>query len=212
MTKGITRERIVAAALELLDEKGMDALTVRALATRLDVRAPALYWHVRNKQELLDEMATEVMRRVTGALAAIPPGDGWRDDLAAYARVLRSEYLLHRDGARIFSGTRITDPDVVRMKEPWFERWTAHGWKPADADDAIDVVTAFVVGFVIEEQERRQSAETDPTRYSITQRDAWLGEGASLVKEAAHLLDDGDQRFERHLDIVLEGLAARLGS
>jgi AcrR family transcriptional regulator len=212
MTKGITREQIVTAALELLDDKGMDGLTVRALASRLDVRAPALYWHVRNKQELLDEMATEVMRRVTGALAAVPPGDGWREDLASYARVLRSEYLLHRDGARTFSGTRITDPDVVRMKEPLFERWTASGWKPADADDAVDLVTAFVVGFVIEEQERRQAAETDPTRYSATGRDAWLGEGASLVKEAGHLHDDGDQRFERHLDIVLEGLAARLGS
>lgn len=209
MTKGITRERIVAAALELLDETGMDALTVRALASRLDVRAPALYWHVRNKQELLDEMATEVMRRVAGAVAAVLPGDGWRDDLAAYARVLRSEYLLHRDGARIFSGTRITDPDVVRMKEPLFERWAECGWKPADADDAIDLVTAFVVGFVIEEQERRQSAETDPSRYSSDQRDAWLGEGASLVKEAGHLQDDGDRRFERHLGMILDGIAAR---
>ncbi|MDQ7809351.1 TetR/AcrR family transcriptional regulator C-terminal domain-containing protein [Amycolatopsis sp. A133] len=209
MTKGITRERIVTAALELLDEKGMDALTVRALATRLDVRAPALYWHVRNKQELLDEMATEVMRRVTGALAAIPPGDGWREDLGSYAHVLRSEYLLHRDGARIFSGTRITDPDVVRMKEPWFERWAAAGWKPADADDAIDVVTAFVVGFVIEEQERRQAAGTDPARFSLAERDAWLGENAPLVKEAGRRCDEGDQRFERHLGIVLDGLAAR---
>jgi AcrR family transcriptional regulator len=209
MTKGITRERIVTAALELLDDKGMDGLTVRALATRLDVRAPALYWHVRNKQELLDEMATEVMRRVTGTLSAVPPGVGWRDDLAAYARVLRSEYLLHRDGARTFSGTRLTDPDVVRMKEPWFERWSAHGWSPADADDAIDLVTAFVVGFVIEEQERRQAAETDPARYSAARREAWLGEGASLVKEAGQLHDDGDQRFDRHLGIVLDGLAAR---
>jgi AcrR family transcriptional regulator len=209
MTKGITRERIITTALELLDDQGMDALTVRALAARLDVRAPALYWHVRNKQELLDEMATEVMRRVSSAFAAVPPGGGWRDDLTAYARVLRSEYLLHRDGARIFSGTRITDPDVVRMKEPLFERWTAAGWKPVDADDAVDVITAFVVGFVIEEQERRQSTETDPTRYSITERDAWLGEGASQVKEAGHLQDDGDRRFERHLGIVLDGLAAR---
>ncbi|WP_053720344.1 TetR/AcrR family transcriptional regulator C-terminal domain-containing protein [Saccharothrix sp. NRRL B-16348] len=210
MTKGITRERIVTAALELLDDKGMDGLTVRALATRLDVRAPALYWHVRNKQELLDEMATEVMRRVTGTLAAIPPGAGWRDDLAAYARVLRSEYLLHRDGARTFSGTRLTDPGVVRMKEPWFERWAASGLTSAEADDAVDLVTAFVVGFVIEEQERRQAAETDPARYSVDQREDWLGEGASLVKEAGRLHDDGDQRFERHLDIVLDGLAARL--
>jgi TetR/AcrR family tetracycline transcriptional repressor len=212
MTKGITRERIVTAALELLDDQGMDALTVRALASRLDVRAPALYWHVRNKQELLDEMATEVMRRVAGAFAAVPPGDGWRDDLAAYARVLRSEYLLHRDGARIFSGTRISDPDVVKAKEPWLARFTAAGFTLAEADDATDLVTAFVVGFVIEEQERGQSAETDPGRYSLAERDAWLGEAVELVKAAGHLRDDGDQRFERHLGIVLDGLAARLGS
>jgi hypothetical protein len=95
------------------------------------------------------------------------------------------------------------------MKEPLFERWAESGWKPADADDAVDLVTAFVVGFVIEEQERRQAAGTDPSRYSIDQRDAWLGEGASLVKEAGHLQDDGDRRFERHLGMVLDGIAAR---
>jgi AcrR family transcriptional regulator len=211
VAKGISRERIVAAALELLDEKGMEGITVRALAARLDVQAPALYWHVRNKQELLDEMSTVVMRRVTGALSEIPPGAGWRDDLAAYARVLRSEYLLHRDGARIFSGTRISDPDVVKAKEPWLAHFTAAGFTLAEADDATDLVTAFVVGFVIEEQERAQSAEADPARYSLAERDAWLGEDAELVKAAGHLRDDGDQRFERHLGIVLDGLAARLG-
>ncbi|WP_405466517.1 TetR/AcrR family transcriptional regulator C-terminal domain-containing protein [Streptomyces jietaisiensis] len=211
MAKGITREQIVTAALDLLDNEGMDALTVRALASRLDVRASALYWHVRNKQELLDEMATEVMRRVAGALAAVPPGDGRRDGLTAYAGVLRSEYLLHRDGARMFSGTRITDPAVVRMKEPSFARWAASGWRPADADDAIDLVTAFVVGFVIEEQEMRQAAGADPSRYPIDQRDAWLGEGASLVKEAGHLHDEGDRRFQRLLGMILDGIGARPG-
>lgn len=209
MAKGVSRERIVAAALELLDEKGMEGITVRALAARLDVQAPALYWHVRNKQELLDGMSTVVMRRVTEALATIPPGAGWRDDLAAYARVLRAEYLRHRDGARTFSGTRISDPAIVRAKEPWLARLTSAGFTLAEADDAIDLVSAFVVGFVIEEQERRQSVDTDPARYSLRDRDAWLGEGADLVKAAGHLRDDGDQRFERHLGIVLDGLAAR---
>ena len=210
MTKGITRERIVTAALELLDGQGMDALTVRALATALDVRAPALYWHVRNKQELLDEMATEVMRRVGIALSMIGPFTDWRDDLSAYARVLRGEYLKHRDGARIFSGTRLSDPDVLHTKEAWFARWTAAGMTLLEADDAVDLATAFVVGFVIEEQERRQSAEADPTRYSLGERDAWLGEGSSLVREAGHARDDGDERFERQLGIVLDGIAARM--
>ncbi|RBQ17518.1 TetR family transcriptional regulator [Spongiactinospora rosea] len=209
MAKGITRERLVRVALELLNEKGMDALTVRALASRLGVGAPALYWHVRNKQELLDEMSTFVMRRVIGALSAITGGAGWRDDMAAYARVLRSEYLLYRDGARIFSGTRFSDPEVVKAKEPWLGRLTAAGFSLAAADDAIDLVTAFVVGFVIEEQERGQSAGADPARYSLAGRDAWLGEGADLVKAAGHLRDDGDQRFERQLGVLLDGLAAR---
>ncbi|MGW5749526.1 TetR/AcrR family transcriptional regulator C-terminal domain-containing protein [Nocardia rhamnosiphila] len=210
MAKGITREQIVAAALELLNEHGMDALTVRALASRLEVKAPALYWHVRNKQELLDEMATFVMRRVTDALAVIPPGGDWRDAIAAYARVLRSEYLLHRDGARIFSGTRIADPAVVKAKEPWLERLTATGFSLTEADDTLDLVTAFVVGFVIEEQERGRSTGSDPARYSLAGRDAWLGEGAELVKAAGHLRDDGDRRFERQLGVLLDGLAARL--
>src|SRR5688572_4384934 len=187
----------------------MDAITVRALAARLDVRPPTLYWHVRNKQELLDEMGTTVMRRVTTALAEIPADGGWRADLAAYARILRSEFLLHRDGARIFSGTRVADPDVVRSKEPLFERWTAEGMTLTDADDAAEIVTAFVVGFVIEEQERLQSAQADPARYSLAERDAWLGADVARVKEAGHLRDDGDERFERHLGVVLDGLAAR---
>ncbi|GAA3925931.1 TetR/AcrR family transcriptional regulator C-terminal domain-containing protein [Actinoplanes auranticolor] len=210
MAKGITRQRIVAAALELLNDQGMDALTVRALASRLGVGAPALYWHVRNKQELLDEMATFVMRRVTDAVSAIPPGTGWREDVAAYARMLRSEYLLHRDGARIFSGTRIADPDVVKAKEPWLARVTAAGFTLTQADDAVDLVTAFVVGFVIEEQERAPAAGADPDRYSLAGRDAWLGDGAELVKAAGHQRDDGDPRFERQLGVILDGLAAQL--
>jgi AcrR family transcriptional regulator len=210
VAKGITRNRIVEAALELLDEKGMEGITVRALAARLDVQAPALYWHVRNKQMLLDEMATVVMRRVVEALSTVPPTVGWRDALAAYARILRTEYLRHRDGARVFSGTRVSEPDVVRAKEPWLARLTEAGFPLSGADDALDLVTAFVVGFVIEEQDRSRPDDTEPPRYALEGRDAWLGEGVELVKEAGHLRDDGDARFERHLGIVLDGLAAGL--
>lgn len=211
MAKGITRDRIVAAALDLLDEKGIDAVTVRALAARLDVKAPALYWHVRDKQELLDEMSTVVHQRVAGALAASPPDVDWREASATFARVLRAEYLLHRDGARTFSGARITDPEVLRTLEPLLARLIADGFDLAGATDAVDLVTAFVVGFVIEEQERRQSAEADQTRYSLAERDAWLGEDVPLVKAAGYVRDDGGQRFERHLGLLLDGLAAQLG-
>ena len=209
MTARLSRESIVAAALDVLDEQGIDGVTVRAVAARLDVKAPALYWHVRNKQELLDEMGTEIQRRVNAAadLGRVT-GRSRREYLAGYARALRTEYLAHRDGARTFSGTRLASPEVLRAQEPWFESWTAAGLDLADAIDAGEVVTAFVVGFVIEEQERRQS---DDARYSLATRDAALGAGAPLAMAAGHARRGAEERFERQLDLVLAGLDARFG-
>ena len=207
MSKGLTRQRIVAAALELLDEEGIDRLTVRALAQRLDVKPPALYWHVRDKQELLDEMGTEIQRRVNAAIDRLPADIALEPGLAEYARILRREYLEHRDGARTFSGTRITDPVVLRAQEPWLERWVGAGVSLTDVVDAAELVTSFVVGFVIEEQERSQSSQE---RYSVDVRDEALGQGVPLVVAAGHVRGDGESRFERQLGIVLDGVAGLL--
>lgn len=199
----MTRADIVQAALDLLDEKGIDAVTVRAVATRLGVKAPALYWHVENKQTLLDEMGTEIQRRVINRLRD-QPMQAWPDSVAAYARVLRREYLAHRDGARTFSGTRLTDPDVLRAQEPWLEQIVDSGIALAKAVRAIEFVTAFVVGFVIEEQERLQSGEP---RYSLAERTAMLGDDVPLVVEAGKILfGDREQRFERNLEAVVDAL------
>jgi TetR/AcrR family tetracycline transcriptional repressor len=209
MAKGITRERIVAAALDVLDDGGADAVTVRAVAQRLGVQAPALYWHVHGKQELLDEMGTEIQRRVQQAMNPMA-AESWLEALADYARVLRREYLLHRDGARTFSGTRLTDAGVLRDQEPWMRQWVTSGLSASDLTTAAELITAFVVGFAIEEQERSQSAETDPDRYAVENRDLALGEGAPLVRQAGHLRVNADEAFEHQLGIVLAGLNATL--
>lgn len=205
MAKGISRQRIVQAALELLDEQGLEGLTARALADRLGVKAPALYWHVASKQVILDEMATEVRRRMVLALADEPVPEGWREGLVAYARVIRAEYLRHRDGARTFSGARVTDPEVLRVQQLWMERWTQSGLCVAHATAAVQLVTAFVVGFVIEEQ---AMASTD--RFLLTASDPAVAAEVPLVAAAGkHLVADADRRFEEYLDVVLTGIADR---
>lgn len=210
MARGISKAGIVAAALELLDERGIEALTVRALADRLGVRAPALYWHVRNKQELLDEMGTEIQRRVMVTLYSQDSDAGWLEAVATYARTLRTEYLAHRDGARSFSGTRITDPRVLQAQEPWLQRWVAAGVDLDDMIAASELVTAFVVGFVIEEQERTQSGDE---RYSLVDRDREVGATNPLVRTAGRFLfADPDERFERYLRVILAGFAATLNA
>jgi AcrR family transcriptional regulator len=207
VAKGISRERIVQTALELLNDDGIEGVTARALAERLGVRAPALYWHVSSKQEILDEMATEIRRRMAATLAEQPEPEGWREGLAVYARVIRSEYLRHRDGARTFSGTRVTDPDVLRAQQFWMERWTSTGLRLEQATAAVQLVTSFVVGFVIEEQ-----AIAGSEQYLLTDTDEAVAAEVPLVTEAGkHLLTDADQRFEQYLDVVLTGVAHSFG-
>ncbi|GAA2234232.1 TetR/AcrR family transcriptional regulator C-terminal domain-containing protein [Herbiconiux moechotypicola] len=217
MAPRITKAAIVDAALAVLDDGGASAVTVRAVAARLDVQAPALYYHVGSKQHLLDEMGTEILRRVVATLAEreadvdrVASGGGvggWLGDLAAYARALRDEYLVHRDGARTFSGTLVTDRAVLTAQEPWLRRWVASGVSAEAAFDALDVVTAFVTGSVIEEQERRRSAD-DPARYEPGRRELRLGQESPLVVEAGYARADSDHdgRFERQLAVVLSGV------
>jgi TetR/AcrR family transcriptional regulator, tetracycline repressor protein len=205
MAGRIDRSAIVAAALDVLDDGGIDAVTVRAVAARLGVQAPSLYHHVRGKRELLDEMGTAVQRRVVEALTGREPGARWTDDLVAYAHALRSAYLAHRDGARTFSGTLITDPAVLRAPEAWFRRWTDAGVPPEAAFAAFELVTAFVVGFAIEEQERAQS---DESRYDPAARAARIGDDAPLAIRADHGRRPPGERFAAQLAVIVAGLGA----
>src|SRR3954465_14337317 len=92
---------IARTGLELLGEVGLEGLTMRVVADRLGVRAPTLYWHVKNKQHLLDAMAGVMFTESIDGLEAPRRDEPWRPWLAARARNLRRVLLRHRDGARV---------------------------------------------------------------------------------------------------------------
>src|SRR5690606_18212121 len=114
--RGLTREQIVRAAFEVLDDVGLDGLTMRKVAGRLDVQAAALYWHVADKSDLLDEMGTSLVRDVAPWVFAAPDGDRAAGLLGA-ARSLREALLRHRDGAMVFAGRQLTDASLLREQE-----------------------------------------------------------------------------------------------
>src|SRR5260370_18984633 len=96
----LDRAQVVNAAIELLDEVGLDGLTLRRLAEELGVQAPALYWHFKNKQELLDQMVVTIS--ATEAPVRMPEhGEPWDDWLAQRARDIRRALNSHRDGAML---------------------------------------------------------------------------------------------------------------
>ena len=95
--QGLTRERLVGAALELIGEEGLEGLSMRALADRLEVKAASLYWHVRDRRELLELLAESI-------LDTVPPprrGSPWRPAVLDAAAALGKRVGAQKDANRI---------------------------------------------------------------------------------------------------------------
>jgi len=107
LAPGLDRDRLVAAAFDQLEEDGLDRLSMRRLASRLGVQAPALYWHIGDKAELLGLMAREIY---AGAYADMAIVGNWRDWLRRFGRALRTSFAAHRDGARLCAVARPPTP------------------------------------------------------------------------------------------------------
>jgi TetR/AcrR family tetracycline transcriptional repressor len=91
-------------------------VTVRAVGARLGVQAPALYWHVRDKRELLDEMATEIWRRVSAVAQAAAIGDNRFSEASRAARIdARAHPVIARGGPQIFGDPDARFTDLVSL-------------------------------------------------------------------------------------------------
>ncbi|EFV13705.2 hypothetical protein HMPREF9336_01440 [Segniliparus rugosus ATCC BAA-974] len=207
-------EKIVKAGFEVLDEVGLDGLTVRAVAAKLGVKAPSLYWHVRDKQQLLDEMATQMWRLLWAQLGGLETDTLVRDGFRIYANALRRTMLAHRDGARVFAGTYLTDAEVLRAQQAPLASFADRGYEVAVVARALWLVYCFTVGFCVEEQAVSQAPDD---RYSLKARDERIGEGAELVRRTGPEIlgtgapGDSDRRFAELIDALADTADRMLG-
>lgn len=176
---------VVQEALDLLDEVGLDAVSTRALARRLGVEQPSLYWHFHNKQELLAAMAASAL----GEHGAQPlpvggaPWDAWFLD---NFRSFRQALLGRRDGARLHAGTTPAGETRVRLLAKL--RFLIDAGVPEDAAVAgMLAASRFTVGSALEQQ---ADPDQDP--------DADMADGPSVPTHT--------QAFEAGLCLILVGL------
>lgn len=200
----LDRPTVLRAALDLLDEVGLDNLSLRRMATRLGVQAPALYWHFASKRELLDHMVGELFRQAEQDVPALPtpelPWDAW---LAAHCRGRRRAMLAHRDGGRLVLGNRPTDdrmPDVEAVLRGLCDA----GFRPADGLRGLLTAGNYTVGHVLEEQ--ANDDRTDPE--ALPELTAGLPTLAAAINDGFGIDPDAD--FEFGLQLILEGLRAKL--
>jgi AcrR family transcriptional regulator len=203
--KGLARETVARTALDLLDEVGLDGLTVRRLATELGVKSPALYWHFRNKQELLDEMSRLLLEPDMGGPHQ---GESWQEWLTRRAHQLRRVLLSHRDGPRLIASSH-PGMTVARKFEAELKLLTGYGFTPAQGLHAISTLSFYTIGFALEEQASlRRQAHTTPEDL------ATLAAEAPTVMAA--VADSGaptsDQAFAYGLRLLIDGMTAALSA
>ena len=207
----INADVIAHTALGLLDEVGLDGLTMRVVATALGVRAPTLYWHVKNKQHLLDAMANVMFAEAVEGLELPRRDETWQDWLVAHAHRLRAVLLRHRDGARVYAGTNITDPGLPRAVELGLRTLIDAGFSLAEAGRGFAAILHYTVGYTIEEQARLGTAYGDDNPYR-TERlaEAFDAERYPLAARAAtEVLFEPDARagFEHGLRLLVAGMS-----
>jgi TetR/AcrR family tetracycline transcriptional repressor len=195
----LDRRLVARTALRLLNDVGLEGLTLRAIAAELDVKAPALYWHFKDKQALLDEMATEMMRRMLDEMA--PLSGDWRADVRARMRGLREHLLRYRDGAKVYSGTRFTDTTYAVGMETNLRMLTEAGFRPAAAARAWFTAYAYTIGYVIEEQSMTSAEPVD-----VEARADLLADYPLSAESGREIFQDFDGGFTLGLDAILAGL------
>ncbi|AQS67907.1 TetR family transcriptional regulator [Streptomyces pactum] len=203
----LDRRRVADTALRLLNEVGLDGLTLRAIARELDVKAPALYWHFKDKQALLDEMATEMYRRMVAG-TPLDPADTWRERLLKTNRGLRAALLGYRDGAKVFSGSRFTGLEHAAQMEENLRLFTAAGLTLAQAVRATTTAYLFTLGFVTEEQGVQPLPGERREGYDLDERTRLMAGFPLTAAAGAEIFTDYERHFEEGLALVIAGIGA----
>jgi AcrR family transcriptional regulator len=144
----LTQERILEAALAVVDADGWEGLSMRRLAQDLDVWPMAVYRHFRDKEELVEAVAAAAADRV----AAAPEGGAWDQRLAALLRGLVATPAI-RTGGAVPGGARLTAQALGILEEA--------GFAPADAVTAWRAAFAYAAGFDAQPAERTSLARLD---------------------------------------------------
>jgi TetR/AcrR family tetracycline transcriptional repressor len=208
----INRDMVTQAALALLDEIGLEQLTLRRLAVQLNVQAPTLYWHFQSKQELLDEMATTVLTQGAHHLLPRRRNASWILCASTFGHGLRSILLAHRDGARMVAATRLTRVDYLRTTEAIAARLLAADFNLRHAIVLLGVVYNYTLSFTAEEQAVFPTPGKRSPAYSLSARNARLDPALFPLHRRATpiLFDNYDRRFREGLRLILAGASTQI--
>ena len=210
----VNREILTRGALKLLNQVGLEQLTLRRLGVELQVQAAAMYWHFKSKEELIDEMATMLLAEAAPNLVPAKKQSGWKAWAAAFGEGLRKSLLRYRDGARIVAGSKLTNTKYMKTAEVVGAQLVEAGFTVRQTVVLMSTVYNYTLSFVMEEQAVFPTPGRRSENYDLRMRSEKLAaEALPLLRQAGPILFDRfERRYKEGLELILEGAACQLRS
>lgn len=202
----LTRDGVLLAALELADEGGLDALSMRSLGQRLGVEAMSLYRHVRNKEELLDGLVDIVFGEIDPPNVTLD----WRAAMRERAISARKALARHPWAIGLMESRTTPGPLTLRHHDAVLGILLRAGFSSALATRAYNLVDSFIYGFALQERglpfsSPEELAEIGSTMLEQMPSDSYPNLRAVVADLIASRFTYADE-FESGLDLILDGL------
>jgi TetR/AcrR family tetracycline transcriptional repressor len=205
----VNRTMVARAGLKLLNEVGLEQLTLRLIGSELSVQAATIYWHFKSKQELLDEMATTVLAEGAPNLLSKKADAAWDVRVVAFGTGLRKTLLAYRDGARMVAGTRLTNTEYMKTVELIGSELVRSSFTVRQTAVLLSTVYDYTISLVMEEQVVFSRPGERSSQYDLDARNALLdpAEFPILRQSGAILFDNFDRRYREGLQLIVQGAA-----
>ncbi|WP_212959395.1 TetR/AcrR family transcriptional regulator C-terminal domain-containing protein [Cohnella xylanilytica] len=214
MAEPLHKALIVRTALDLLQSEGLDGISMRKIADLLGVKAAALYYHVKDKDELLAMLADRI-----GSETELPEeGLAWRESLRQWAVRFREALGRYRDSAAVMNATLVSGESRLTHAEFLFRTLSEAGFEDADVPWLAAMLKNYVLGFADEERrlaERARGDEASLSELETEQSDRFRALSPEryphMIRLAAYTVStDWDREFAFGLGVLLDGFEARL--
>jgi TetR/AcrR family transcriptional regulator, tetracycline repressor protein len=206
----LTRPRVVATALAIVDRDGLEGLTMRALGHELGVDPMAAYHWFPNKPAILQGVGEAILAEV--ALPDQRPGLTWAEVARSMGREYRAALLRHPNALPVASTQPVMTPRGFELIERAAAALVAGGLRPGAALEAINTVAAYVIGSAV--TEAGVTPGTEPVEheaimasYASIDADRFPTMVAAMA-EASELLGDDHAQFDTAIDAIIRGLEA----
>jgi TetR/AcrR family tetracycline transcriptional repressor len=215
------RAEIVGAAMRMLEEGGLDRLSLRGVARELGMHAPGLYWYIESRQELIDLLAKAILDEATVGFAGPAPGQGWDEWLTDFALRMRRALLAHRDGARVVAGAFLFRANsITAFLELALETLEAEGFSRDFAMLGAVTVMRYTLGITLDDQEsptrlpgvRKKMLEKAMKKGPMIDAEQWprvadvMSRWFQAVKDTRGSDDHGELHFKHGLGLVIAGI------